>query len=187
MLSGFAIWLTGLPASGKTSLAVAMQEQLAVQRISTVLLDSDDLRQVLTPEPTYTREERTWFYGVLVHLAALLTRSGVNCLIAATGNLHAYRDAARRQIPRFAEVYLQCPLLICQQRDPKGLYALAGQDMVDFLPGVGVPYEPPFAPEVVVDMARLLPQAAAASVIRQLQLAGLIQGGSNDDTNGASS
>lgn len=172
--SGFVIWLTGLPASGKTSLAYAIQEQLHAQHVSSVILDSDVLREVLTPKPAYTDEERRWFYDVITHFAVLLSRSGCNVLIAATGNLHSYREKARRQIVRFAEVFLQCPLVICEQRDPKGLYALAKQGDADYVPGVSVPYEPPFAPELVVDMSRVLPSVAAESVIRQLRLTGVI-------------
>ncbi|MCP5096448.1 MAG: adenylyl-sulfate kinase [Chloroflexi bacterium] len=175
--TGFVIWLTGLPASGKSSLAYAVQEQLQTQQVSTVVLDSDELRRVLTPNPDFTDAERSWFYTVITHLASHLAQSGSNVLIAATGNLCAYREPARRQISRFAEVYLMCPLVVCQRRDPKGIYVLAEQDEADFVPGVNVPYEPPFAPEVVVDMARLLPDVAAGSVIRQLRLNGVIQGG----------
>lgn len=180
--SGFVIWLTGLPASGKSSLAAAMQRQLRARQIPTVILDSDELRQVLTPHPDYTGEERAWFYNVLTFFAAHLARSSVNVLIAATGNLRAYRYKARQSIPCFAEVYLQCPLLICQQRDPKGLYAQATRDEVDYVPGIDVPYEPPFAPEVTIDMHRLPPEAAASSVIRRLQLIGVIR----EDTHGRS-
>jgi adenylylsulfate kinase len=172
--SGFVIWLTGLPASGKTSLAHAIQEQLLNRCVPSVILDSDELRKVFTPNPAFTDEERCWFYGVITYLAAHLSQSGSNVLIAATGNLRGYREKARLQIEHFAEVFLQCPLVICEQRDPKGIYALAKQGDVDYVPGVSVPYEAPFAPELVVDMSRVLPSAAAESVIRQLRLTGVI-------------
>ena len=178
--SGFVIWLTGLPASGKTSLAYAIQEQLQPQQIPTVILDSDVLREVLTPKPAYTDEERSWFYDVITHFATLLSQSGSNVLIAATGNLRSYREKARQQIDQFAEVFLQCPLAICEQRDPKGLYVLAKQGDADYVPGVNVPYEPPFSPELVVDMSRVLPSVAAESVIRQLRLTGVISGEMRD-------
>ena len=172
--SGFVIWLTGLPASGKTSLAYAIQEQLMNKCVPSVILDSDELRKVLTPNPDFTDEERSWFYSVITYLAAHLSQSGSNVLIAATGNLRGYREKARQQIEHFAEVFLQCPLVICEQRDPKGIYALAKQGDVDYVPGVSVPYEAPFAPELVVDMSRVLPSIAAESVIRQLRLTGVI-------------
>lgn len=175
--SGFVVWLTGLPASGKTSLAQAIQEQLVRQQIPSVILDSDELREVFTPDPAFTDEERSWFYDVISYLAAHLSQSGTNVLIAATGNLRGYREKARQQNKRFAEVFLQCPLVICEERDPKGVYALAKQGDADYVPGVNVPYEAPFAPELVVDMARVLPSIAAESVIRQLRLTGVILDG----------
>jgi len=178
--SGFVIWLTGLPASGKTSLAYAVQEQLLKLQIPTVILDSDALREVLTPNPMFTAEERSWFYSVITYLAVHLSRSGTNVLIAATGNLRGYRDKARRQIDHFAEVYLQCPVVICEQRDPKGIYALAKQGDADYVPGVSAPYEAPFAPELVVDMSRVLPSVVAESVVRQLILTGVISGEVHD-------
>lgn len=173
---GFVIWLTGLPASGKTSLAHAIQVQLIEQCIPTVILDSDELRALLTPRPAFTDEERCWFYRVITYLATHLSYSGSNVLIAATGNLRSYRENARRQLDRFAEIYLQCPLAVCEERDKKGIYDLANRGDADYVPGVNVPYEPPFAPELVVDMARVLPTVAADSIIRQLKLTGIIYG-----------
>ncbi|KAA3661154.1 MAG: adenylyl-sulfate kinase [Chloroflexi bacterium] len=172
--SGFVIWLTGLPASGKTSLAHAIQEQLLKQHVPSVILDSDELREKFTPKPAFTDEERSWFYDVISYLAAHLSQSGTNVLIAATGNLRGYREKARQQVEHFAEVFLQCPLVICEERDPKGIYALAKQGDADYVPGVNVPYEAPFAPELVVDMSQVLPSIAAESVIRQLRLTGVI-------------
>lgn len=168
--SGFVIWLTGLPASGKTSLAYALQEKLDEEQIKTLIIDSDEFRKVLTPQPTYTEAERRWFYEVLAWFAAWLAKNGLNVIVAATANLHIYRDRARELIERFAEVYVDCPLSVCRARDPKGIYALAEESQSDTVPGVGAPYEPPFMPEAVVDMSRLLPAEAADSVLIQLHL-----------------
>lgn len=165
---GFAVWLTGLPASGKSALAREMQRLLAEGGVQAVILDSDALREVLTPRPEYTERERDWFYGVIVFLAAWLTGSGVNVLIAATAHRRAFRDQARAQIERFAEVYVRCPLEVCARRDPKGIYALAKAGRAGNVPGLGVPYEPPSAPEATVDTALLSPAEAARSALEQL-------------------
>jgi adenylylsulfate kinase len=178
---GFVIWLTGLPASGKTSLAYAMQQQLAQHSIPCLVLDSDDLRAVLTPEPEYSEAERCWFYRVIVYLAAWLAMNHMNVLIAATGNRRIYRERARCAIKRFAEVYVFCPLVVCQQRDSKGIYARAYTGEADSVPGIGVAYEPPFAPEVVIDTTKSLPNEAAESAIRLLQLAKIIGGATYDN------
>jgi len=82
--SGFAVWFTGLPSSGKTVMAEKMCEMLSERGVTVVLFDSDELRRVLTPRPVYTDEERDWFYGVVVYLAEHLTESGVNVVISAT-------------------------------------------------------------------------------------------------------
>ncbi|OGP94088.1 MAG: hypothetical protein A2157_03640 [Deltaproteobacteria bacterium RBG_16_47_11] len=81
---GFAIWLTGLPSSGKTTLANALSFLLSERGISVQILDSDDLRRRLTPHPTSSHEERDWFYDMIIFLAELLTSNGVNILISAT-------------------------------------------------------------------------------------------------------
>jgi adenylylsulfate kinase len=161
---GFAIWLTGRPAAGKTTLAREIRQLLAEQGIHTVILDSDELRQIVTPRPQYSTEERNGFYEVMALLAAWLVRNGVNVLIAATAHRRLYRDQARVLIQRFAEVYVDCPLAACRQRDSKGLYTQAAAN----LPGVGVPYEPPLAAEAVVDTGQHRPARAAVLVCRQL-------------------
>jgi adenylylsulfate kinase len=172
-LPGFVIWFTGLPASGKTTLASAVQQRLAEGGVHCVLMDSDELRAVLTPQPSYTEAEREWFYGALIYLAAWLARNGVNVLVAATAHRRGYRKPAREQIERFAEVHVRCPLAVCRARDPKRLYARAAAGEVDDLPGLGACYEPPLEPEAVVDTDLLDPPTAAAQVLTQL--AGLMQ------------
>lgn len=168
---GFAIWFTGLPASGKSTLARAVQRALAIRGVHAVVLDSDELRAVLTPQPTYEDDERDWFYSVIVHLTDWLTRSGVNVLIAATANRSIYRDQARTRIPRFAEVYVLCPPELLRHRDPKGLYLLAATGEAPHLPSAGAIYEAPLNPEVVIDTERLSPDEAAAETLLRLGLA----------------
>jgi adenylylsulfate kinase len=167
-MAGFAVWLTGLPSAGKTTLAQALQRQLATRGIHTLILDSDELRRILTPQPTYSDEERDWFYDVLAQLAAWLTRNGINVLIAATANRRAYRQAARDQIERFAEVYVQCSLDTCRQRDTKGIYTAAQAGQAVHVPGVGSAFEPPLHPEGVVDTEQHSPAEAATLVLALL-------------------
>jgi len=165
---GFAIWLTGLPSSGKTTLAHALSRLFSERGVVVQELDSDDLRRVLTPNPTYSAEERDWFYEVAAFLAGLLTDNGVNVLIAATASRRAHRQAARDRIVRFAEVYVDCSPEMCRARDPKGLWEQADKGEITTLPGAGVPYEPPQSPEVRVDTARLSVEEAADQIVCQL-------------------
>jgi adenylylsulfate kinase len=165
---GFAIWITGLPASGKTSITRELVLKLEAQGLRVVTLESDELRTILTPQPTYRDEERDWFYHALASLGALITRSKVNVVFDATANKRSYRDYARSIIPRFFEVYVQCPLEICMQRDPKGIYLAGTEGAAAFVPGLQTPYEPPLNPEATLD-GQALPEASAATIYRMLQ------------------
>ena len=166
--AGFVLWLTGLPASGKSTLAHALQQACLERGISTQVLDSDDLRQVLTPEPRYTAEERDWFYSVLIYIAVLLADNGVPVIIAATASRRAYRQKARARLDSFAEIYVACPPEICRQRDPKGLWQKAAAGEITNLPGMNAPYEEPLAPDVCVDSEHLSPQQAAQKILQEL-------------------
>jgi adenylylsulfate kinase len=166
---GFALWLTGLPSSGKTTLARAVSQRLAAQGSGAQLLDSDELRRKLTPQPSYSEAERDWFYGMIVFLAELLTNNGVNVIIAATAPLRAYREAARERLARFAEVYVVCPPEVCRARDPKGLWQKADAGEIKTLPGAGAAYEAPLSPELSVNTAEASVETAAAQIWRYLE------------------
>lgn len=149
--NGFAIWLTGLPAAGKTTLAVALATTLQQQGTPVQILDSDELREVLTPQPSYTPEEREWFYRTMVYIGQLLVQNGANVIFAATANRRRYRDRARKAMARFVEVYVSCSLEVCMNRDRKGIYEKARAGEATTVPGVQIPYEPPQEPALVVD------------------------------------
>lgn len=146
---GVVVWFTGLPASGKTTLANHVRDRL-VPRASCVLLDSDELRDVLG-EHAYAPADRDAFYRTLCKLATLLARQGHIVLVAATAPRRAHRDHARAEAPSFVEVYVRAPLDECEARDVKGLYARARTGNAATLPGVGAPYEPPLAPDVIAE------------------------------------
>ena len=170
---GMVLWLTGLPASGKTTLAKELLRLLADRGFEVELLDADSLRTVLTPRPTYTDHERDWFYEALVYLAELLSKHGIAVLVAATAHRRAYRDQARRRLSRFAEIYVQCDIETCRRRDPKGLYAAAGRGDITSLPGEQVTFEVPESPEIRVDTSKLAPPAAARAVMERLETLGV--------------
>jgi adenylylsulfate kinase len=140
------VWLTGLPRSGKSTLARAIHARLSAHGVPAVILDSDELRQTLVPAPGYDLQSRNDFYTTLGRLAALLARQGFVVLVPATAHRRNYRDAARELAPSFIEVHVATPLKSCLGRDPAGLYASSAKAE---LPGVGVEYEAPRAPEVV--------------------------------------
>lgn len=148
-MSGTVAWFTGPPSAGKSTLARAVRDRLAAAGRLVLLLDGDEVRAALSPRPGYDPAARDAFYATLANLAALLARQGACVLVAATAHRRAYRDAARAAAPRFLEVHLEVPAEVCRARDAKGLYARAAGGGAPDLPGAGVPYEPPLAPDVV--------------------------------------
>jgi adenylylsulfate kinase len=166
--TGFAVWITGLPSSGKSTLAVALRAQLEARGVQPTVLESDALRPAITPNPSYGEEERDAFYREMADRGALLAQCGVPVIFDATANRRAYRARARAQIPRFLEVYVECPLKTCMSRDPKGIYRKGREGSATAVPGLQAPYEPPANPEVVVRGDQEDPEEAAARVVAEL-------------------
>jgi adenylylsulfate kinase len=158
----FAVWLTGLPASGKSSIARALRERLEAAGVRAAVLESDVLRRVLTPKATYAPEERDAFYAALLWIGRLLLDHEVAVIFDATAPRRAHRDAARRALPRFLEVHVDTPLEDCRRRDPKGLYRDADRGELRHLPGPQEAYEAPERPEIRI---RDLPPETAAGII----------------------
>jgi adenylylsulfate kinase len=159
----FVVWLTGLSGSGKSAIATELVRLLP----QASRLESDVMRTQLTPHAEYGDAERDFFYGALADIARLLYERQRPVIVDATANRRAYRDAARRAIPRFAEVYVDTPLEVCAARDPKGLYKTARS-----LPGVQAPYEAPLAPELVVHGDRGTPRDGAKEILALLERRG---------------
>jgi adenylylsulfate kinase len=168
----WAIWITGLPGSGKSALARAAATALREEGEPVRVLELDEIRKTLTPHPTYSDAERDVVYRALAGMAALLTEVGVPVIIDATAPRRRWRDLARATIPRFAEVQLLCPLPICRERErtrplghaPRGIYAHAGQPGAT-VPGVDVPYEAALDPELVIDTSKEDLADAASRVV----------------------
>ncbi|MBI2217722.1 MAG: adenylyl-sulfate kinase [Candidatus Rokubacteria bacterium] len=167
----WAIWVTGLPGSGKSAVARGVARELEARGERLVVLELDALRTILTPAPRYTTDERQLVYRTLVYVAALLVDEGVPVIIDATGHRREWRHLARAMIRAFAEVQLVCDLEVCRARErsrppghaPRGIYDAAGHPGAT-VPGVDVPYEPALAPELVVDTAVTPLDVAIASV-----------------------
>jgi len=164
----FAVWITGLPASGKSTIAANLAAQLSARGVDVALLESDELRKIFTPHPRYDPEERDLFYRQMVYLGVLLTRHGVPVIFDATANRRVYRDWARQQISKFLEVYVECPLATCIARDPKGIYRRAREGGAKTVPGLQTTYEAPEKPEVVLQGDREAPEDATRRVITKL-------------------
>ena len=173
------IWLTGLPASGKSAVAVALERQLGRRNRATALLDGDNVRHGLCADLGFSPEDRAENVRRVGEAARILSTGGGLLTIAAlVSPYRAHRDAVRASLPpgRFVEVLVDAPLELCERRDPKGLYAAARAGKLHGLTGLDAPYEKPESPEVVVSPCDATggPEAAAAEVVRFLKGQGLI-------------
>lgn len=165
---GKAIWLTGLPGSGKTSIAKALKKA----NPEIILLRMDEMRRIVTPNPTYSDNEREILYRSLVYTAKTLTESGHTVIIDATGHKRSWRDLAREVIKDFGEIYLRCPLDVCKKRElvriddfaPKDIYKKAEKG--EPVPGVVVPYEEPLKPDLIIDTDKVLIEESVREILR---------------------
>ena len=164
-------WLTGLPGSGKTALALAAREAFP----SIVVLHMDEMRRVVTPSPSYSDEERERVYRALVFTAMVLAREGKGVVIDATANRRAWRELARGLVPNFHEIYVRCPAELCREREarrvdefaPGGVYEKGGAGWP--VPGVNVPYEEPENPELTIDCGELAVSGAAEKFVKYIK------------------
>jgi adenylylsulfate kinase len=170
----FAIWITGLPAAGKSVVTAALVRQLKERGVPTAVLESDALRKFFSEQPRYDDQDREYFYGALAFIGKVLTEHGINVVFDATANKRSYRDRARREISHFYEVFIDSPLEVCIQRDPKGIYRRAQKGTAQFVPGVQAEYEAPTTPDLVIHGDRESPENAATRIISMLDAHGML-------------
>ncbi len=167
------LWLTGLPGSGKSTLSEALRGCIE----GSIVLRIDEIRQHLTPSPTYSEEERELVYRALVYTALKLYQMGHVVIIDATANRRRWREYARSVIDNFIEVFVQCDLEVCISREhqrqqrhgaPVDIYKKAKDGWP--VPGVNVPYEEPLYPEIVISTERFTPDEALKLICALPQL-----------------
>lgn len=166
----FAIWVTGLPASGKSTIVSALKPKLEGLGLTIEVLESDAVRKVITPAATYSQTERDQFYRALAFLGARLVTHGVTVVFDATASRRDYRAFARQLIPRFLEIAIDCPLNVCMDRDRKGTYRKGVRGESSTVPGLQEPYERPLSPDLIIDSTTTTPEVAAdhiLAVVRQ--------------------
>jgi len=148
---GFTVWFTGLPCSGKSTLARALEQQLRSRDLPVEVLDGDEVRQRLTKGLGFSKVDRDENIRRIAYVAKLLTRVGAVAIVAAVSPYREIRDEARAEIDNFVEVSVRCSLEECMRRDVKGMYAKALSGEIPNFTGVSDPYEPPTRPEVTVE------------------------------------
>jgi len=169
----FAVWITGLPGSGKSTVTAALDTQLADRGVNIAVLESDVLSKAFGSDTQYAPDGRETFYRQMVFIGSLLVQQYVPVIFDATANRRAYRDQARREIPRFVEVYLDVPLETCMARDPKGIYRSAVSGEATNVPGLQDPYEPPESPDVILHGEN--PSADAGRIVEKLVEKGYVK------------
>lgn len=147
---GLTIWLTGLSAAGKSTLAIAVEKALFEHGYHTYILDGDNIRHGLNKNLGFSPEDRTENIRRISEVARLFSDSGIINLTAFISPYRGDRRAARELCGdnAFVEVYVDCPVEVCEQRDPKGAYQKARQGLIKDFTGVSAPYDPPEKPEI---------------------------------------
>ena len=170
MGSECCLWFTGLSASGKTTLARLLEKALVSRGLKVEVLDGDIIRSNLSKGLGFSREDRETNLRRIAFVSNLLVRNGVTVIVAAISPYRNIRDEIRATMPNFVEVYLNCPLEVCIQRDPKGLYkkALAGE-LKNFT-GVADAYDPPLNAEIEIKTDSEAPEQSADRILRSLEI-----------------
>lgn len=168
--AGAVVWLTGLPAAGKSTLAVALERQLFDDGYLAYVLDGDEIRAGLCSDLGFTSKDRCENVRRVAEVAALFARAGFICIAALVSPYQEDRKMARRVAREhaFIEVHVHAPLEVCEKRDPKGMYAKARAGKIEAFTGVSAPYEVPTGPEITVATDRISVSQAVTEILECL-------------------
>ena len=147
---GFTLWLTGLSGAGKTTVAMALENELHERGLLIERLDGDTVREGLTRDLGFSKEDRDKNIERVCFVARLLSRNRVGVVASFISPYREARDNVRQQTTNFIEVYVNAPLEVCAARDVKGLYAKAFAGQIQGFTGVNDPYEAPENPEIIL-------------------------------------
>ena len=166
------LWLTGLSAAGKTTLALALAESLTAKGVSCRVLDGDAVRKQLCPDLGFSRADRSENVRRVAQWCAQINNTGTWAIAALISPYREDRERARQIVgaSRFFEVHVATPLSVCEARDPKGLYRKARAGTLANLTGIGDPYEPPLHPQLTLDAGTQSPAECVAAVLALLGL-----------------
>ncbi|MFQ6319687.1 adenylyl-sulfate kinase [Bacillus halotolerans] len=171
-----ALWFTGLSGSGKSVLANAVDEKLYHMGIRSYVLDGDNIRHGLNRDLGFRTEDRIENIRRIGEVAKLFVDSGQMILTAFISPFREDRDMVRALFPdgEFLEIYVKCPLQICEQRDPKGLYKKARNGDIKHFTGIDSPYEAPLSPDLIIESDQTSIADGADLIIKELQHKGII-------------
>lgn len=169
MSQGFTLWLTGLSGAGKTTIAIALERELRARGARVERLDGDTVREGLTRDLGFSKEDRDKNIERVTFVAKLLSRNDVGVIASFISPYRAARDNVRRETTNFIEVYVDAPLETCAARDVKGLYAKAFAGELKEFTGVSDPYEAPEAPEITLHTHQETIDESVAIVLAYLE------------------
>jgi len=177
MQKGFTVWFTGLSGSGKTTVSKIVEQKIRKCGRNVEILDGDVIRTNLSKGLGFSKEDRDTNIKRIAFVCKLLTRNGAANMVAAISPYRETRDHARSEIGDFVEVYVKCPVEVCIDRDPKGLYEKALSGEIDNFTGISDPYEEPFYPDVILETHKETPEESAEKVIAKLEELGYLEDG----------
>ena len=168
--SGCVVWLTGLSAAGKSTIATELERVLFSQGKHAFVLDGDNMRHGLCSDLAFSPEDRKENIRRIGEVAKLFAEAGFVCITAFISPYRSDRDLARRiaQEGKFVEVYLNVPVEVCAQRDPKGLYKKARAGQIQNFTGISAPYEPPLNPELELRTDQMSVAECVAAIQKRL-------------------
>lgn len=165
---GFTVWFTGLSGSGKSTLADILAERLRKKGLKVERLDGDVVRQHLTKDLGYSKEDKIKNLERVTFVSKLLTRNGVAVIVSLISPYREKRAYAREEIGNFVEVFVKCPIEVCIERDAKGLYKKAIAGEVENFTGIAYPYEEPLNAEIVIETDKESPKQCVDKIIKEL-------------------
>lgn len=175
LVKGVTVWFTGLPSSGKSTIARILERQFRKWNLKAELLDGDVIRTNLSKGLTFSKEDRDANIKRIGFVCHLLSRNEVIAMASAISPYREVRDYNRRMIGNFVEVYVKASVDECEKRDVKGLYKKARAGEIKGFTGVDDPYEEPLHAEVICDTEHETPEQSAEKVIRRLEELGYLE------------
>ena len=171
------MWFTGLPASGKSTLAHAVEENLHQRGCRSMVLDGDNIRHGLCEDLGFTEEDRREHLRRVGEVIKLFVETGVIILAAFVSPFREGRQMVRSFLPSgdFVEIYCKCALEVCEARDKKRLYKRAKEGKVSDFTGISSPYEEPENPELIIETGTTTLEESVDKVIRMMELRGAVK------------